>query len=66
MSVMLQTYDIDICDKSQPLLLSRPKRREIRAREGDDSPLMLVPELCTRTGVCVCMCITVLCSDPSP
>ena len=48
--VDLQTYDINICDVKQPLLLSRLKKREIRARQGDDSPLMLIPELCTRTG----------------
>ena len=47
----MQTYDIDIKDHSQPMLLSRPKKSEVRARGGDESPLLLVPELCTRTGV---------------
>ena len=46
----LQAYNIDIQDANQPLLVSKPKKREIRARGGDDSPLLLVPELCTRTG----------------
>ena len=54
LSVLLQTYDIDIRDHKQPLLLSRPKKSEVRARGGDDSPLMLIPELCTRTGRGVC------------
>ena len=30
--------------------MSNPKARDVRARGGDDSPLMLIPELCTRTG----------------
>ena len=76
--VSLQSYDIDILDKKQPLLLSRPKAREVRARGGDDSPLLLIPELCTRTGVCVyivcvyvcvyvyvCVCIWSTTSPPS-
>ena len=46
----LQVYNIDIQDANQPLLVSKPKKREVRARGGDDSPLLLVPELCTRTG----------------
>lgn len=45
-----QQYGIDISDPSQPLLVSKPKKKDIRARGGDDSPILLVPELCTRTG----------------
>lgn len=30
--------------------MSNPKAKDIRARGGDDSPIMLIPELCTRTG----------------
>lgn len=46
-----KTHDIEIYDKQQPLIVSNPKAREVRARGGDDSPFMLVPELCTRTGL---------------
>lgn len=34
----------------QPLLVSRPSKREIRARGGDETPIRLIPEFCTRTG----------------
>ena len=30
--------------------MSQPKKREIRARGEDAGPILLVPELCTRTG----------------
>ena len=50
----MQQYGIQIYDKEQPLIVSNPKAREIRARGGDDSPLLLVPELCTRTGEWSC------------
>ena len=43
-------YDLTIHDANQPLLVSQPKKREIRARGGDIGPVLLVPELCTRTG----------------
>lgn len=48
--ISLQNYGIKIHDHHQPLLVSQPKKRDIRARGGDDSPILLVPELCTRTG----------------
>lgn len=32
------------------MLVSRPSKKEIRARGGKDDPILLVPELCTRTG----------------
>ena len=54
LSLSLQAYGIDIKDPSQPLLVSKPKKRDIRARGGDDSPILLVPELCTRTGQAEC------------
>lgn len=46
-----KNYDLTIYDKEQPLIVSNPKARDVRARGGDDSPLMLIPELCTRTGL---------------
>lgn len=47
-----QQYDIQVTDLQQPLLVSRPSKREIRARGGKDDPILLVPEVCTRTGGC--------------
>lgn len=32
------------------MLVSQPKKREIRARGEDAGPILLIPELCTRTG----------------
>lgn len=46
-----KNYDISIYDMEQPLIVSNPKARDVKARGGDDSPLMLIPELCTRTGL---------------
>lgn len=51
MAYYKEQYGIDIGDRAQPLLVSKPKQRDIRARGGDDSPILLVPELCTRTGL---------------
>ena len=45
-----QAYNADIYDLEQPLLVSQPKKREIRARGEDAGPILLIPELCTRTG----------------
>jgi len=44
-----QQYNIDVRDKKQPLLLSRPKKREVR--RGGIEAIHLVPELCTVTGL---------------
>nr|BAJ07610.1 piwi [Ephydatia fluviatilis] len=46
-----KAYDLTIQDPAQPLLVSQPKARDIRARKGDSSPILLIPELCTRTGL---------------
>lgn len=32
------------------MIVSNPKARDVRAKGGDDSPILLIPELCTRTG----------------
>lgn len=44
-----QRYNLNIRDKSQPLLVSKPKARDIRANR--DQILLLVPELCRATGL---------------
>lgn len=44
-----QAYNVDITDKKQPMLVSRPKKREIR--KGGLEEIHLVPELCTVTGL---------------
>ena len=45
-----QAYGVELHDLEQPLLVSQPKKREIRARGEDAGPILLIPELCTRTG----------------
>lgn len=42
-------YMVDIKDRKQPLLVSRPSRRDIN--RGDDKPIYLIPELCGMTGL---------------
>lgn len=42
-------YNLDIKDTRQPMLISRPKKREIR--KGGIEEIHLVPELCTVTGL---------------
>jgi aubergine-like protein len=42
-------YQIDIRDKAQPMLVSMPKKSDIR--RGQTKPIYLVPELCTLTGL---------------
>jgi aubergine-like protein len=42
-------YNIDVRQPSQPLLVSRPTRRD--ANRGDDQPIYLIPELCGMTGL---------------
>lgn len=44
-----EQYNLDIRDQHQPLLVSRPKKREIR--RGGLEVIHLVPELCTVTGL---------------
>jgi len=44
------TYKIRIKDPNQPLLVSMPKKRDIR-RMGSSDPILLVPELCRMTGL---------------
>ncbi|KAK9504492.1 hypothetical protein O3M35_010814 [Rhynocoris fuscipes] len=42
-------YQIKIRNKNQPLLISRPKARDIRG--GRNNNVMLIPELCCMTGL---------------
>lgn len=42
-------YDLTIKDENQPMLVSKPKPRDVRA--GNDQVLYLVPELCRPTGL---------------
>ena len=44
-------YNIRINQPNQPMLVSRPTRRD--RNRGDDSPIYLVPELCHMTGLAV-------------
>jgi len=43
-----QNYGVEVTDENQPLLLSKPKARDVR--RGQDGPLYFLPELCTLTG----------------
>jgi aubergine len=42
-------YNVDIRDRKQPMLVSNPKARDVRA--GRTQLLFLVPELCRATGL---------------
>ena len=42
-------YNINVGDKLQPMLVSRPKKKD--QREGAPDMLYLLPELCTMTGL---------------
>lgn len=42
-------YNLEITDMKQPLLVSNPKRKDIR--RGLTEPIRLLPELCTLTGL---------------
>ncbi|XP_057371400.1 piwi-like protein Siwi [Daphnia carinata] len=42
-------YNIDVRHPTQPLLVSRPTRRD--TNRGDDQPIYLIPELCGMTGL---------------
>ncbi|XP_066905703.1 piwi-like protein Siwi isoform X2 [Halyomorpha halys] len=42
-------YGVEIKDLNQPLLVSRPKPRDIRA--GRSNNIILIPELCQMTGI---------------
>lgn len=44
----LQSYNIEVKDMNQPLVVSRPKKKDIRM--GRTEPIFLLPELCTVTG----------------
>ncbi|XP_003391478.2 PREDICTED: piwi-like protein 1, partial [Amphimedon queenslandica] len=52
-----KAYDLKIRDENQPLLISRPRKKdemEARRRGRDPAtlgPLLLIPELCTMTGL---------------
>lgn len=45
----LQRYDKVIRDPRQPLLISKAKARDVRG--GEDSNILLIPELCRATGI---------------
>lgn len=45
---MFQRYNI-VVTTNQPLICSRPKKREMRS--GQDQPFWLIPELCCMTGL---------------
>lgn len=42
-------YQLDIINLTQPLLVSRPSRRDVN--RGDSEPIYLIPELCGMTGL---------------
>ena len=42
-------YEVEVRNVSQPLLVSRPSRRDLN--RGDDQPVFLIPELCGMTGL---------------
>ena len=42
-------YQLRISDMDQPLLVSRPKKRDVH--RGEDGPILLIPELCQLTGL---------------
>ncbi|CAF1379493.1 unnamed protein product, partial [Didymodactylos carnosus] len=44
-----ERYQLRIEDEGQPLLVSRPSRRDRRA--GITGPILLIPELCRETGI---------------
>lgn len=53
-------YQVQVRNPTQPLLVSRPTRRDVN--RGDDQPIYLIPELCGMTGLteeqrCVVHCI---------
>ena len=43
-----QRYQLKILDHTQPLLVSKPSRRNRRA--GITGPILLIPEFCRETG----------------
>jgi len=42
-------YNLKIKNPSQPMLISRPTRKDVN--RGDDKPIFLIPELCGMTGL---------------
>ena len=49
-------YHLKVKNKSQPMLISRPTRRDVN--RGDDKPIFLIPELCLMTGLSESMRLT--------
>lgn len=47
-SYFKQKYNVNIRDPRQPLLVSRPKKKDLH--RGMTGPILLVPELCQMTG----------------
>lgn len=44
-------YNLSIKDDKQPMLVSKPKARDVRAGRGGEELIYLVPELCRATGL---------------
>ena len=42
-------YEVTVRQPKQPLLVSRPSRKDLN--RGDDKPIYLLPELCGMTGL---------------
>lgn len=47
-SPFVQQYQVTIRDPHQPLLMSKPKKRDLRRGQGN---IYLIPELCVATGL---------------
>ncbi len=45
---LFKRYQLQIVDHTQPLLVSKPSRRNRRA--GITGPILLIPEFCRETG----------------
>lgn len=45
---IFQNYQVKIRDQKQPMLVSKPKKRDLRRGAGN---IYLVPELCIMTGL---------------
>ena len=46
----LKHYSINIKNREQPLLISRPKEKDKRREGGQIKNILLIPELCVLTG----------------
>lgn len=48
MDYMLQTWNLNVTDPGQPLILSKPKAKDLK--RGDVQSVLLIPEFCIMTG----------------